>query len=423
MTLCYNLCYCVRMKRDAAQISSRVDGEQRLSHGATFAKVVDGRKQPIRGLWVRNGRFYAQLSFEDGNTGQKKTRRVALVDKAGAAVQSVAQAVEEMNRLKVKRSENDLPVLTRTPKLGDYVKSYLEFIKSGQGTKKPKTIKKEEYTLNGWVKHLGGVHLDKIRKVHINSYIAQRLEAGASPRTVNLDVGTLRNVLNRAIDDEWIRTLPTENLRPLKCVARKRELFTGGELEKLCEAAMAKKEDGSAVTKNGQQFCDYVRLLAYCGAREQEALALRWQDVDFERGQLTIGATGDTKNQTGRVVDFNLKLRAHLEDMASRLAPDSQWLFPSPQRGDKDTHAQTFRESLKLVRRHAKMEGKAFHDLRHHFISYCVMSGIDYMTIAEWVGHQDGGMLIGKVYGHLADSHKKEQAQRVNFGPVVVKAA
>ena len=150
---------------------------------------------------------------------------------------------------------------------------------------------------------------------------------------------------------------------------------------------------------------------------------MRWQDVDFERDQLTIGASGDTKNQTGRTVDFNPKLRAHLLEMFKRRAPDSQWLYPSPQRGDKDIHAQSFRESLKLVRAHPKMTAKAFHDLRHHFISYSVMSGIDYMTIAEWVGHRDGGILIGKVYGHLADSHKKEQAQRLNFGPVATKAA
>src|SRR6266498_5863300 len=34
---------------------------ERQSHAPTFTKVVDGRKQPIRGLWVRNGRFHAQL--------------------------------------------------------------------------------------------------------------------------------------------------------------------------------------------------------------------------------------------------------------------------------------------------------------------------------------------------------------------------
>jgi integrase len=179
----------------------------------------------------------------------------------------------------------------------------------------------------------------------------------------------------------------------------------------------------SPVTKNAVQFVDYVRLLAYCGAREQEALALRWQDVDFDRGQLTIGATGDTKNSKARTVDFNPKLRTHLEDMATRLAPDSQWLFPSPQRGEKDVHAQTFRESLKLVRKHAGMHNRAFHDLRHHFISYAVMSGVDFMTIASWVGHQDGGVLIGKVYGHLANEHKKAMAERLNFGPTVLERA
>ena len=43
------------------------------------------------------------------------------------------------------------------------------------------------------------------------------------------------------------------------------------------------------------------------------------------------------------------------------------------------------------------------------------MSGIDYLTISRWVGHKDGGVLIGKVYGHLADVHTKRQAQRLEF--------
>ena len=52
---------------------------------------------------------------------------------------------------------------------------------------------------------------------------------------------------------------------------------------------------------------------------------------------------------------------------------------------------------------------------RHYFISTCVMSGIDFMTIARWVGHKDGGVLIGKVYGHLSNEHARRQAERVNF--------
>jgi hypothetical protein len=44
--------------------------DSRQSHGASFAKDLDGRKQPIRGLWERNGRFYAQLAFEEAITGE-----------------------------------------------------------------------------------------------------------------------------------------------------------------------------------------------------------------------------------------------------------------------------------------------------------------------------------------------------------------
>jgi hypothetical protein len=43
------------------------------------------------------------------------------------------------------------------------------------------------------------------------------------------------------------------------------------------------------------------------------------------------------------------------------------------------------------------------------------MAGVDFMTIAKWVGHRDGGLLIGKVYGHLSDSHTRRQAERMKF--------
>jgi hypothetical protein len=43
------------------------------------------------------------------------------------------------------------------------------------------------------------------------------------------------------------------------------------------------------------------------------------------------------------------------------------------------------------------------------------MAGLDFMTIASWLGHRDGGVLVGKVYGHLADTHKQAAAQRLAF--------
>ena len=426
--LCYHLCYCNGMKAKATASSSTNSlVGRRQSHGHNFAKVLDGRKQPIRGLWVRNGRFYAQLKIENPITGLKKTRRVPLNDKDGNRVQTAAQAVGELKRLQTQRADNQLPILERTPKFNDYVARYIAFVSSGQGTKKPGTIQKEKAILARWADYLGQLRIDQIKRVHVNRFIEARLKEDVSPRTVNLDVIALRVMLKGALEDGLIQRLPTEGLRPLKTITRKRPLFTAEDLEKLCAAAMGTRRDkngaGVPVTENAGQFTDYIKFLAYCGARRNEALAMRWQDVDFKQAQLTIGAEGDTKNRSARVVDFNPKLKAHLLDMKKRSAPDSQWLFPSPQRGERDIPAKTFRESLRLARTQAKMPDFNFHDCRHHFISMCVMSGVDFMTIAAWVGHRDGGVLIGKVYGHLANEHRKAIDERVNFGPVAVAVA
>ena len=418
--LCYHLCYCYCMHAEAATRSSTsVQVGQRQSHSSNFSKVVDGRKQPIRALWERNGRFYAQLKIENPITGLKKTRRVPLNDTDGNPVQTVAQAVAELKRLQTQRADNLLPVLERTPKFSDYASRYIEFISSGQGTKKPGTIQKEKAILARWTDYLGQLRIDQIKRVHVNRFIETRLKEKVSPRTINLNVIALRVVLKRALEDGLIQRLPTEGLRPLKTTSRKRRLFTAEDLENICQCAAGerKEKEGAVVpvTKNAEQFIDYIKFLAYSGARRNEALAMRWQDIDFDQGQLTIGAEGDTKNRTARVVDFNPKLKAHLLDMKKRRAPDSKWLFPSPQRGDRDASTKTFKESLNLARTQAKMPDFNFHDCRHHFISMCVMSGVDFMTIAAWVGHRDGGVLIGKVYGHLANEHRKAMAERVNL--------
>jgi integrase len=160
--------------------------------------------------------------------------------------------------------------------------------------------------------------------------------------------------------------------------------------------------------------------MAYAGGRWTETLRLRWADVDFERGQLTIGSDHQTKNRKSRVVDFNDKLKAHLSEMIKRRQPDSEYLFPSPRRGESDVPTVTLNKALTTAREKSGVKDFTCHLCRHFFISYCVMSGIDYMTIARWVGHQDGGVLIGKVYGHLANEHTKAMAERVNFGPVAL---
>jgi integrase len=390
------------------------------SHGPSFVKVCDGRKRSVRGLWKRNDRYYAQLTVADPATGRSRVQRIPLLDKEQQPPTTVAQAVALMEDLKAKRRASGLEVQhLRAPDFAEYVNHYLDAISAGAGAKKPRVVTGEKAILGQWSRHLGDMRLDQIRKAHVNTFTTKRLKEGRSPRTINLNIIVLRNVLKRAIEDGHLKELPIAGIKPLKTTSKTRQLVTAKDLDAICEAAFGTRTDeagrAAPVTKNAQQFADYLRFLQFTGAREKEALTVRWQDVDFAQGQLTIGAEGDTKNRTGRVVDFNPQLRAHLLDMQQRYAGASAWLFPSPQRGEADRPARSFRESLKLVRAAAGKPGFGFHDCRHHFISMAVMAGIDFMTIAKWVGHRDGGVLIGKVYGHLADSHRKAMAEKLVF--------
>ncbi len=381
----------------------------------------DERKRPIRGLWVRNGRYYAQLTVEDEHTGQKQVRRVPL---EGAA--TAAQANQKLQELRVNCRKGKLPVLKLTPKFSDFADAYMAFYKQAKDAKRASTLETEQYAINQWKTHLGHVRLDKIKRIHIDNFIAARQRGGRSARTVNLEVTVFRNIMRRAIDEKWIVHLPAENLRPLKSKPHKRQLIARKDIDNLLsiclkplflQGRLAKEGEEGQRLQNGQEFADYLRLLCFSGARMTEAMRLRWSDVDWDNGQLAIGSDGEVKNRKWRIVDFNPELENHLKDMHSRQAPDSIWLFPSPRRGDEDRAVKSFRESLLLARVAVGLPTFGFHDCRYFFISMSVMSGIDFMTIARWVGHQDGGVLIGKVYGHLSNEHAKRQAQKVDFGP------
>jgi hypothetical protein len=262
------------MKSNATQSNTQTGAENQNStiHGrAAYQKVFDARKRPIRGLWRRNDRFYARISVEDPTCGRKEVRRVPL-----DGAQTVAQAQAELRWLLTKRDENALSVLKLTPKFSEYVKSYLGYFEVVKDAKRPKTLQTERGHLKAWAEHLGDTRLDKINRAMVNNFIAKRQGQGRSGRTVNLGVVVLRNVLKRAIDDGWIQRLPTENRRPLKWTPRKRALFNEGQVEDICNAAIQN-------TKNGVEFADYVRLLAYSGARMSECLRLKWSDVDSAR--------------------------------------------------------------------------------------------------------------------------------------------
>lgn len=370
-----------------------------------FLPVKDSRKRRVRGLWIRNGRFYVQMRVLNAE-GMMRPRKLPL-----KANNLEGCRVEMAKKLLAREQGEILPAPGPRPSFAVSCDRYLKFFEGLEDAgKRATTVHRENSSLVAWRKQVGAVRVDKITKPMITGFIEKRLKAGIAPRTVNLDLIALRNVLKRARDDGYLTTLPIDGIKPLKANSPTRPLLKPEELVKLCQVARTE------CPRTGELLADFLRSLAYSGAREQEALRLTWDDVHFDRRQLVIGADGLAKNRRSRVVDFNANLEAHLRELHQRRAPDSRYLFPSPRRKPgEDRPCQRLRSALETVRDKAGLPHVGFHDLRHFFTSYCVMSGIDFKTIAEWLGHESGTMLIDRIYGHLAADHKQRMAQKVSF--------
>jgi integrase len=421
------------MKRNEADSNvATVQSVKSVQHRRhKYQKAMDGRKQPIRGLWLRNGQYVGRVTSLSLESGKKQPRWVMLKDDRDAIITTLPEARAALERLRTQTRDDELPATGRVPTLASYIPEFIEhrMTLASAGAKRLSTVEKEKALLDKWVAEIGHLRLSQIKPVHILRFRDKLLKAQYSNRTANLAVMALRGLCKHAKLVGHIKSLPMQDIPKLREQQIKRALVTQADIEKLCSSAfkplylesrLAKADEKGQPLKNALQFTDYVKVMAYTGARRNETLRLRWSDVDFDRKQITVGSDGQSKNHGHRTVDFNPALEAHFRDMKKRRAPDSEWLFPSPQRGEKDKHAKTFRESLTLAREAAGLNKFGFHDCRHHFISFAVMSGIDYMTIARWVGHKDGGVLIGKVYGHLSNEHAQAQAARLSFRPAIV---
>jgi integrase len=282
-----------------------------------FIRVRDTNRKPIRGLWQRGRRYYLQVKLRS----EHSPRRIPLG--ACSNLSEVKLAAEEARR---EVREGELPARGRKPTFAEVADACLAIAAT---KKKASTVREDAYRLQRWKTVFGHMRIDLISPPMIAAWRDKRLLAGASPRTINLDLIALRLVFKKCLEDGLIVRNPMAKLARLKeRRPLERKFLRPEQLGSLVDEALARSPDGKPKYRNGELLADFLKLLAYCGAREQEALALRWSDVDFEREQLTIGSGGDTKNSRARRVDFNDALGRHLRDMSGRRDPETAALGP-----------------------------------------------------------------------------------------------
>ena len=232
---------------------------------------------------------------------------------------------------------------------------------------------------------------------------------GVTARTVNKETVAFYQVLKLANDRGLISSLP--HVRQLKQKHRPSvPCFLLTMLNRSCATARWTQPR----TPNCLKF--YLRFLALTGAREKEALRIRWADVDFEKRLVTIGADADTKSGRHRNLNFTPELRSTAPEMST--LPSARFArsySPRPSAARRTFLPKVCVNPSSSSAARPKCLGLAFTNSGISSPVNASWPGVDFMTIASWLGHQDGGVLVGKVYGHLADEHKRHMADNLSI--------
>lgn len=255
-------------------------------------------------------------------------------------------------------------------------------------------------------KYFSGYVMSEITSKHIKQYQATRLEQLAhgrktkiSPSTVNREVAVLRNMFNRGI--EWGDFVDN----PVK----KGIMFN--EKDYVRTRFLSQDEATKLYNELNGHLKPIVIITLNTGMRLGEVLRLKWRDCNFEdrRIYLPKTKTGKKEKPMNQIVYDTL--------VAWPKHPTSDYVFchsaDTPHEGFSGKPFGNVRTAWKKAIKRAGITNFRFHDLRHTFASYCIMSGVDMKTVAELLGHKT--MAMTERYSHLSDAHKQKAVERLSM--------
>lgn len=264
---------------------------------------------------------------------------------------------------------------------------------------KASSARRRETSISQLVPYFGTVPVRNVTATTCENWASKRGTA-ISASTYNNERDTIIAVLNFAKREGLLIDNPAQVLRRRKMGRASIVIPSKHEFQKL--VAQLRGQDSRS-----HQAADLVELLAYSGMRLAEATSILWSDVDFTNSRFVVtGGELRTKNHEARVVPLFPALRHFLEQLAAKHQPAAS---------DRIIGIDNAKTAMGNACTTAELPQFTHHCMRHYFVSNAIEAGIDFKTVAAWVGHKDGGLLVAKTYGHLRDTHSTEMAKRMTF--------
>lgn len=124
---------------------------------------------------------------------------------------------------------------------------------------------------------------------------------------------------------------------------------------------------------------DCLQLILFTGLRKNEALTLKWSDIDFDDKTLTVRDTKNSEPHTLPLTDFLLSLLKE-----RNVGNNSEWVFPGPK---PEFHLKEPRTAIDRVIDNCGIEF-TLHDLRRTFITIAESLEISAYSLKRLANHK-----------------------------------
>ena len=283
----------------------------------------------------------------------------------------------------------------------------------------PSTITGYESSLRRHVlPHLASCRLKELRRIDVEEWLTDLRSAGYSNSTIHAARTAAGMVLTSAMDSRIISANPLTGVRLPKGSSRTRKALTAEQVEDL--AALV-----------DPWWRPFVLVLAYCGLRPGEAVALRRRHLD-DLGRLTIeGAMSehrgqlveqDTKTHRARVVQVPAsvleELRTHLDTHVEDSAEAPIFTTPTADR----VRISNWRHRVWQPAA-AQLEFPSWatpYVLRHTAASLMAQSGVPVTAAAAALGHDPAVFL--RTYAHLYPGDLRAVADAMDLARCTARA-
>lgn len=312
-----------------------------------------------------------------------------------AEVRALAQAEREAEASALASARQDLPVT-----VGDLYASYI-----AQAERTKKSWRNDGEIYRGRLSALAGLTLVDITPDRVAAH-RDVLAATFAPASVRHALGLLRRMVRWGAAHygrDWPHDIPANPL-------------AGVDMPRVANARLRylRRSEADALlewlAEHDPLLRDIVLLCLFTGMRRGEAESVRCGHVDLDAGVISVV---DPKS---RVTRETVSIPDNIAPMlAARVAAGSPGalLFPSPVTGGRiHSISPRFRAAVDALGLNDGIEDRrfavTFHSLRHTYISWLVISGVDIRTVQEMARHRSFEMTLR--YAHLAPRARRTAA-------------